>query len=215
MKIIVTAGPSYEPVDTVRRLTNFSTGRLGTELAAFLADKGHEVILLRGELATFAPEFENIEVVPFHTAEDLLAQFARRAGGAEVIFHAAAVGDWRVEVIRDGAGQMLTAGKIPTSHDKLFLELIPTVKVLGKLRGLYPAARIVGWKYETDGGRAELLQKGVEQMAHAGTDGCVLNGPAWGEGFGFVNPAGVLTSANDSKGLFQLLDGLVCLPPVH
>ena len=46
MNCIVTAGPTYEPLDDVRRLTNFSTGRLGTELANFLAARGHTVILL-------------------------------------------------------------------------------------------------------------------------------------------------------------------------
>jgi phosphopantothenoylcysteine synthetase/decarboxylase len=49
MNCIVTAGPTYEPLDDVRRLTNFSTGRLGTELANFLAARGHKVILLIGE----------------------------------------------------------------------------------------------------------------------------------------------------------------------
>ena len=48
MKCIVTAGPTYEELDDVRRLTNFSTGTLGTELANYLVDHGHEVELLRG-----------------------------------------------------------------------------------------------------------------------------------------------------------------------
>jgi len=53
MRCLVTAGPTYEPLDAVRRLTNFSTGRLGSELAAFLAAHGHKVRLLLGEQATF------------------------------------------------------------------------------------------------------------------------------------------------------------------
>ena len=51
MNCIVTAGPAYEPLDDVRRLTNFSTGRLGTELANYLAARGHNVHLLLGEQA--------------------------------------------------------------------------------------------------------------------------------------------------------------------
>ncbi|HYG35630.1 MAG TPA: phosphopantothenoylcysteine decarboxylase, partial [Clostridia bacterium] len=46
MRCIVTAGPTYESLDNVRRLTNFSTGRLGSELVNFLTERGHEVILL-------------------------------------------------------------------------------------------------------------------------------------------------------------------------
>ena len=56
MNCIVTAGPTFEPLDDVRRLTNFSTGRLGTELANFLAARGHKVTLLIGETATYAGE---------------------------------------------------------------------------------------------------------------------------------------------------------------
>ena len=52
MHCIVTAGPTYEPIDQVRRLTNHSTGQLGTGLAKRLADDGHEVTLLRGRSAT-------------------------------------------------------------------------------------------------------------------------------------------------------------------
>ena len=51
MHCLVTAGPTYETMDNVRRLTNFSTGRLGTELANFLAESGHNVTLLIGEQA--------------------------------------------------------------------------------------------------------------------------------------------------------------------
>ena len=54
MNCIVTAGPTCEPLDEVRRLTNFSTGRLGTELANFLAARGHKVTLLVGEQATYS-----------------------------------------------------------------------------------------------------------------------------------------------------------------
>jgi len=53
MRCVVTAGPTFEPLDAVRRLTNFSTGRLGSELANFLAARGHEVALFIGQLATY------------------------------------------------------------------------------------------------------------------------------------------------------------------
>jgi len=52
MKCIVTGGPAYEELDEVRRLTNFSTGTLGAELAKFLVEQGHEVQWLRGHYAT-------------------------------------------------------------------------------------------------------------------------------------------------------------------
>ena len=55
MNCVVTAGPTYEPLDEVRTPShNFSTGRLGTELANYLAARGHKVILLIGETAVYA-----------------------------------------------------------------------------------------------------------------------------------------------------------------
>jgi hypothetical protein len=68
------------------------------------------------------------------------------------------------------------------------MTLEPAEKILPRLRALFPAARIVGWKYELDGTRADALAKGLEQMAACGTDACVVNGAVWGPGFGFVEP---------------------------
>src|SRR6478752_895156 len=63
MNCIVTAGPTYEPLDQVRLMTNFSTGRLGSELATFLTDKGHRVTLLSGQQATWHGERRAAAVV--------------------------------------------------------------------------------------------------------------------------------------------------------
>ena len=70
MKCIVTAGPTFEALDDVRRLTNFSTGRLGTTLANYLAARGHNVILLLGEQATYAGERRAQRVESFSTTAD-------------------------------------------------------------------------------------------------------------------------------------------------
>ena len=71
MDCIVTAGPTYEPLDDVRRLTNFSTGRLGSELATFLSARGHEVILLIGQQATFRGDRQAARVETFTTTANL------------------------------------------------------------------------------------------------------------------------------------------------
>ncbi|MDZ4742414.1 MAG: phosphopantothenoylcysteine decarboxylase [Verrucomicrobiota bacterium] len=219
MKIIVTAGPSYEPIDQVRRVTNFSTGRLGTELALYLMDFGHEVTLLLGELATYhCAALDNtgdagheqmgkkgLEIVRFTTADDLLALFTKRKGQAGAIFHCAAVGDFKVASVRDEQGRPLPYGKIPTNHPKVFIEMQPTVKILPRLRKLYPESRIIGWKYEVDGNQDTAIKKGREQIKTSATDGCVVNGPAWGKGYGFLNTTEGLTPADGSPALFRLL----------
>src|SRR5580693_10582689 len=95
MNCIVTAGPTYEPLDDVRRLTNFSTGRLGTELANFLTARGHKVTLLIGESATYKGECKVPSVKKFSTTADLRAKLKSFSGKkVDAIFHAAAVSDF-------------------------------------------------------------------------------------------------------------------------
>src|SRR5476651_1971503 len=95
MNCIVTAGPTFEPLDDVRRLTNFSTGKLGTELANFLAARGHKVLLLVGELATHAGPRRAPRVESFSTTADLRANLkSLSAKKVDAIFHAAAVNDF-------------------------------------------------------------------------------------------------------------------------
>ena len=80
MKCIVTAGPTFEPLDDVRRLTNFSTGKLGTELANFLTARGHDVTLLIGESATWPGERQAQSVKSFSSTQDLRAKLKSFAG---------------------------------------------------------------------------------------------------------------------------------------
>ena len=82
MRCLVTAGPTFESLDAVRRLTNFSTGRLGTELACHLAAIGHPVTLLRGEMAVWSAAgaaAAGVQLVSFRSAGDLQTLLAREA----------------------------------------------------------------------------------------------------------------------------------------
>ncbi|MGA9705372.1 phosphopantothenoylcysteine decarboxylase, partial [Pseudomonas sp.] len=64
MRIVITSGPSYEPLDKVRRLGNFSTGELGTLLAEGFAEAGHSVVCFRGVASTFPSPLWPVEVIP-------------------------------------------------------------------------------------------------------------------------------------------------------
>src|SRR5205085_5884443 len=95
MRCIVTAGPSYEPLDEVRRLTNFSTGRLGSELVNFLTEQRHQTTLLIGQQATFRGERHAQQVQTFSTTTDLRDRLRTFDGGrVDAVFHAAAVSDF-------------------------------------------------------------------------------------------------------------------------
>jgi len=214
MRCVVTAGPTYERLDDVRRLTNFSTGRLGVELAAFFHAKGHEVILLVGEQATWPGERRANQVQVFTTTQDLLDRFGRLAGtGVGAVFHAAAVSDFSFGGVfeRKPAGDLkpLKEGKVSTRQGTLLAELVPTPKVISHLRGLYPAARIVGWKFEVDGDQTSVLTKARQQIIENRTDACVANGRAYGEGFGIVDVTGHCRHVAEREALFVQLEELI------
>ncbi|MEK7707742.1 MAG: phosphopantothenoylcysteine decarboxylase [Verrucomicrobiota bacterium] len=212
MHCIVTAGPTYETMDNVRRLTNFSTGRLGTELANFLVARRHQVTLLIGEQATHGGERRAQRVESFTTTENLrekLQTLAEQEVGA--VFHAAAVSDFKFGKIwlRSPAGELseIKSGKISTRQGTLLAELVLTPKIIAELRDWYPRARLVGWKFEVDGDRAGVLRAAEEQLARCCTDACVANGPAYGNGFGLVT-GGVnrFIHTPDEAALFDALE---------
>ena len=195
MRCIVTAGPTYEPLDKVRRLTNFSSGRLGSELGDFLTARGHEVTLLIGEQATFRGERKVHAVESFTTTADLSERLRRSAGDSvDAVFHAAAVSDFKFGKIwvRSAQGGLteMQSGKVSTRQGTLLAELLPTAKIIGELRQWYPKARIVGWKFEVEGDRPAVVGLAKKQIAECATDACVANGPAYGAGFGLVRRDG-------------------------
>jgi len=216
MNCIVTAGPTYETMDNVRRLTNFSTGRLGTELANFLVGRGHQVTLLIGEQATHGGERRAQRVEMFTTTDNLrekLRSLAEQEIGA--VFHAAAVSDFKFGKIwlRSPSGELseIKAGKISTRQGTLLAELVPTPKIIAELRDWYPRAQLVGWKFEVNGDRAGVLRAAEEQVARCCTDACVANGPVYGSGFGLVTTGSKqAVHVTDPPALFAALEARLC-----
>ena len=214
MNCIVTAGPTYESLDQVRRLTNASTGRLGIELANYLAGRGHDVTLLAGSQAAYAGERRARRVDTFSTTADLREQLQNLAGQAvHAVFHPAAVSDFMFGKIwsrsPQGALTEMKSGKVSTRHGTLLAELVPTPKIISGLRDWFPKARIIGWKYETDGDRPAVVRAAAKQISECLTDACVANGPGYGDGFGLVLGNGKSTHLADFDALFPALLRLV------
>lgn len=198
MTVIVTIGPTQEPLDAMRLISNRSTGELGTLLSETLAAGGHQVIALRGTGATASSTplgHNKIRVIPFTTTEDLrqALQKLSRETPIHAVYHAAAVSDFYLP----DAG----TGKIPTKEGALTLTLEPTPKLLPNMRSWFPGARITGWKFEVSGDREASLSAGRAQIADCATDACVVNGPSYGEGFGVISADGTLEHLPDRKEL--------------
>jgi phosphopantothenoylcysteine synthetase/decarboxylase len=210
MRCLVTAGATHELVDLVRRLTNFSTGRLGTELAVRLADCGHEVLLLRSTAASAPPPPPHVRTVWFTSVMDLAARFLEYADESRLaIFHAAAVSDFvpglMLERDPGGGTRAIYSSKFPSRSGTLLLELRPAPKLLSGLREWYPNAWITGWKYEVEGDYEQAVARGRRQLEEARSDLCVVNGPAHGEGFSLVRRDGGVEVAGTTEMLFERL----------
>ncbi|HXG48944.1 MAG TPA: phosphopantothenoylcysteine decarboxylase [Methylomirabilota bacterium] len=210
MKVVVTCGPAYEPIDEVRRLTNFSTGELGVLLADALTGAGWEVICFRGEAATCPRVPSAAECVTFSTNADLAARL-RATGAAHdigAVFHAAALCDYKVGSVEDSRGAKVGSPKIDSRAGELVVRLVPAAKVIASLRSWFPHGVLIGWKYELVGTRADALARARAQMAENRTDACVVNGRAFGPGFGLCE-AGAEQPVAEFAGKKELVAGLV------
>jgi phosphopantothenoylcysteine decarboxylase/phosphopantothenate--cysteine ligase len=207
MRIVVTSGPSYEPIDKVRRLSNYSTGELGTLLAEGFAEAGHSVVCFRGVASTFAPPLWPVEVIPFTTNDDLAEGLQRLSARQEVtvVLHAAALCDFKVAQVVDDKGHVLHGDKMSSRDGNLHLTLEPATKLIASLRRLFPASILVGWKFELDGTLDEIRAKGHRQMNDCLTDACVLNGSAYGSGFGLISRTGEQAHLPDRAALCRYL----------
>jgi len=207
MKIIITCGPSHEPIDGARRMTNLSTGKLGVTLANFLTDAGHEVICLKGEGSTYPGAVRATLLESYSTNDDLARHLESisRLENIDAVFHAAALCDYRVDQVMSAAGEAMSSPKFATRDGRLHLVLAPAMKVLPKLRNWFPNARVVGWKYELTGSRDDAFAKAWKQLRDCQSDACVLNGAAYGEGFALCHTDGRVETCAETQGLCALL----------
>lgn len=212
MQCIITTGPTYEPMDKMRRLTNASTGRTGVELAMTLTQyiSKQNIYLWRGSGSTFSLEGTHLPLEirnhteTFTTPASLFEKFQKYSSTEiTLIFHLAAVNDFGFEALYEQQSDG-SLEKIPSStkyfsrfEKPLFAKLAPTPKILPQLRTLFPSGFIVGWKFETEGSKDDLLCKAQQQLEECKTNLCVMNGPGYQKEFGCQY--GLMSSANSNR----------------
>ena len=189
MRVVITGGPSSERIDRVRTLTNRSSGELAMKLAERFAYAGYTVELFLGAAAIWRSEFARY----FQTNEELerLLSNIRYPESVNVVLHAAALSDFSLgEVIVAGGSD--NSAKISSDVESIQIRLVPKAKLIHRLRDWFPNAYLVGWKFEFNGTREQVVQKGIQQLQPNRTDACIVNGEAFGEGFGFCTEEGLL-----------------------
>lgn len=190
--VLVTAGPTREPIDPVRYVGNRSSGRMGFALAQAAWRRGARVLLVSGPSAL--PDPEGVEVVRVETAVEMKEAVAARLPDADASIFAAAVADFRPEEAR--------AGKVKRSEEgkELGLTLVANPDVAGDTRDLRkPGSVVVGFALETD----DLIAHAERKLQAKAFDLIVAN-DALGAGAGFeveTNRVTLLSAEGEPEGL--------------
>jgi phosphopantothenoylcysteine decarboxylase/phosphopantothenate--cysteine ligase len=188
--VLVTSGPTHEPIDPVRYIANRSSGKQGHAIAAAAAAAGARVTLISGPVRL--PDPAGVTTLHVESARDMLAA-VREALPADIAIFAAAVADWRVEA----AAQKLkkTAGKAPAA-----LTLTENPDILATVAGMTSGrpAFVVGFAAETESvvehARAKLRRKGCDLIVanDVSLDGSGVAGGVFG---GDANVVHLVTAA--------------------
>jgi phosphopantothenoylcysteine decarboxylase/phosphopantothenate--cysteine ligase len=161
VRFIVTAGPTREPIDPVRYLSNRSSGKMGYAIAEAALAAGHSVILISGPVSLVPPSGANL--VRVTTSDDMHDAVHAHLAGGDVLVMCAAVADYKPATF--------STHKIKKQKNALTLELIPTRDILASLIRPSPEFLIVGFAAETD----DLEANAQRKLRHKKCDIVVAN----------------------------------------
>lgn len=162
MHFLITAGPTREPLDPVRFLSNRSSGRMGYALAEAALAAGHAVTLVSGPVALPVPAGANR--VRIETAREMFEAVRDAIGGCDVAIFCAAVADYRPVATAEH--------KLKKSGDRLVLELEPTEDILGSARSVFGfRGYLVGFAAETE----RLVEHAQGKLERKGCDLMIAN----------------------------------------
>ncbi len=187
-RVVVTAGGTREPIDPVRFISNYSSGKMGFALAAAAADRGAKVTLVS---AAAHVAHHGVEIQHVDTAEEMLAELRSQLRGADLLLMAAAVGDFRPS---RAAKRKIRREETPS----LNLELEPIPDLVASLAGDEALAGVfrVGFAAED----SDLDAKGVEKMKRKGLQAIIANDISRRDiGFGSEYNAGVLLFSDGTR----------------
>jgi len=138
--ILITAGPTYEAIDTVRGITNRSSGKMGYAIAQAALELGAKVVLVSGPTALAKPQ--GVQCVDVQSAEQMFEAVKQHVGNCDIFIGVAAVADYRVA--QPGTHKIKRSGK------NLTLELVPNPDILGHVASLTNPPFCVGFAAESE-----------------------------------------------------------------
>lgn len=161
MKILVTAGPTREPIDPVRFISNRSSGKMGYAVAQAGREHGHEVRLVSGPVALQPPA--GVELTSVSTADEMRAAVERSLEWCDALVMAAAVADWRPSRV--------AANKLKKSSSAPRIELEATPDILKAIASRKGRRLFVGFAAETE----RVLDEASRKLREKNLDLVVAN----------------------------------------
>ncbi len=174
MRLLITAGPTREPIDAVRFISNRSSGRMGIAIAQAAVAAGHEVTLLLGPVPMHASLHDKMRVYRFGSAAELKQILEAHFGDCDVLVMAAAVADYRMEQPAEGKIKRASdTGRDANRGAELTLRLQPTPDLVQAVASTKrPDQKVVAFALEEP---AELEARAVAKMKRKGVDAVVAN----------------------------------------
>jgi phosphopantothenoylcysteine decarboxylase / phosphopantothenate---cysteine ligase len=153
VKFLITAGPTREPLDPVRYLSNRSSGKMGYAIAAAALEEKHEVVLISGPVAIAHPL--GAEVIRVVTGDEMFAAAAEELPSCDVLVMCAAVCDYKPA--------HYSPAKVRKAREPFALDLVPARDILASLTSAPHDCFVVGFAAETDELETNAARKLVEK----------------------------------------------------
>lgn len=173
-KVLISLGGTFEPIDSVRGITNKSSGKMGLAIAKQAYILGAEVTLIVANVSVRIPQLFN--VIRVETSKEMANVIFEIVEDYDIFISSAAVSDFEV---------VQRKNKKIDSKSSLSIDLKPTLKIIRQIKKVNPNIFLVGFKAEFNITRKELINRAKKQIFDAGTDIVVANDVSQDEcGFG-------------------------------
>lgn len=176
-KVLITAGPTIEPIDPVRYITNHSSGKMGFEIAKAVKERGGEALLISGPTNLEDPP--GIETVHVNTAYEMYESVMKRISNVDIVIGAAAVADYRPEKFEKN--------KIKKGDDDLIIKLTRNPDIIYEIGKNKGNRILVGFAAETE----NLIEHAKEKIKKKNLDLIVANDVTI-EGAGFLGDTNII-----------------------
>ncbi|MCK5861232.1 MAG: bifunctional phosphopantothenoylcysteine decarboxylase/phosphopantothenate--cysteine ligase CoaBC [Candidatus Hydrogenedentes bacterium] len=161
-RVLITSGPNHEPIDPVRFIGNYSSGKMGRALAFEALQRGAEVCVVSGPSEVELPA--GAEVIAVTTAQQMYDAVMMRVDSYDVVIAAAAVSDFHVETVSEQ--------KIKRTGDKLSLTLVPNADIIAAVAAQKrPGCKVIGFAAESD----DILSNAASKLRDKKLDMIVAN----------------------------------------